>query len=91
MKGKSNYFDIILDIVALVMIFHFRTAAKDWLAILCLWIFILYLMWYDIYAKNKKLAVVPLWLYLIGYYAVYWNEMRNIFSFLKNLLFGWII
>ena len=91
MESKyEKYLDIIFYIASLLMMFHFTVESDGWPAIICLWIFILYFMWYDIYAKNKKLAIIPLWLYLIGYYIINWATMLKVFDFWRYILFGWI-
>ena len=91
MEGKyEKCFDIIFYILSLIMMFHFKVESEGWTAIICLCLFILYFMWYDIYAKNKKIAIIPLWLYLIGYYIINWDTMQRVFDFWEYILFGWI-
>ena len=81
-------FDTIFDIAALIMMLNFAVQPNEWLAIICLGIFILYFAWYDIYAKNKKLAFIPLFLYIVGYYVIHWNSILEVTKVLWYGIFG---
>ena len=89
MKNKLySFFDIIFYIVSLFMIMHFGIVKNGWLSIMCLWMFILYHVWWDISAKNKNAALIPLYLYVIGYYVIRWDSICEVANVFWKGIFG---
>ena len=82
-----KFLDIIFYIAILIMAFHLNVTSEGWIPIICLWLFLLYFLWYDMYANNKKLAVIPLWLYLIVYYVINWKTMYEILKYTADAMF----
>ena len=93
MKNKfEKYFDVILCLALLVMVFHFKVTSEDsYISIICLCLFGLYFIWYEYFSEKKKIAIIPLWLYLIGYYIINWDTMLDVLDFFKYILFGWAL
>lgn len=89
MANKYEKIHWILFCIALLPLScDFIVEKRGWLAISCLWLLLLYLMWYDVYASKKKFAIIPIWLYIIGYYIIYWDSMLDVFRFFWDILFG---
>ena len=88
----ERYFSLFFGffcILSAIMLLHTASALRNSrVAAVCMWLFIFYFMWYDIYAKNKKIAIIPLLLYLLGYYIINWTTMCEVFQFFGHLISG---
>lgn len=74
---------VILCILVLFMVAHVKiTPNNNWTSLACLSMFTVYVVWMDIYAKNKPLSLLPVFGYLIGYCIIYWSSICEMLSVL---------
>ena len=78
-----RHFYGIFCIFTLIMALHFKIIlSQSQTALICFWVFLIYFIGMDIYAKNKPLSLLPVFGYLIGYYIIYWSSICEMLSVL---------
>ena len=56
--------------------------------IICLWIFVMYLLWCTYRPKDEYLYSIPLFLYVIGYYVIHGGSLCEITQVLWQGILG---
>lgn len=88
-NNHFRYFEIICIVFALVMMLHFKIMLRqDQTALICFLVFLVYFISADLYAKNRPVALLPVWIYLISYYIINWATFCEMIRVLWNVFLG---
>lgn len=89
-KKCFNYIWGIFCILSCYMASHIQITVKgdNNTEIICLCLFVVYLLWCTCHSKNEYLYSIPLFLYIIGYYIIHWNSICEVTKVLWNGIFG---
>jgi len=89
-KKCFTYLYCIFWVLSCFMVSHIQITVKgdNNTEIICLCLFVIYLLWYIYYPKNKYLYSIPLFLYIIGYYIIHWDSICEVTKVLWNGIFG---